>query len=83
MDPVYNMCMKLLFIVPILALTLSGCAVMTGMNIASYVVSGKGTTDHATSYATGAECDGVRTVTHGTYYCETRNIGVTYNRNGY
>ena len=75
--------MKLIFTTVILASALSGCAVTMGMNVASYVVSGKGTTDHVTSYVTDSDCDGVRTVTHGTWYCETRNIGVTYNRTGY
>ena len=75
--------MKRLFIALILASALSGCAVTMGMNIASYAVSGRGTGDHAVSYATGADCDGVRTVTHGSYYCELRDIGKTYNRTGY
>ena len=75
--------MKRLFMLVILALTLSGCAVTTGVNIASYAVTGKGTTDHAVSYVTGSDCNGVRVVTHGVWYCETRNIGKTYNRTGY
>ena len=82
-NSVYNNTMKRLFIAVILASALSGCAVTTGMNVVSYAATGKGTTDHMTSYATSSDCDGVRVVTHGTYYCETRNIGVTYNRTGY
>ena len=83
MDPVYNMCMKLLFIVPILALTLSGCAVTTGMSVVSLATTGKTIGDHATSQITSSDCDGVRTLTHGSYYCELRDIGKTYNRSGY
>ena len=83
MDCVYNNTMKPIFTTVILALALSGCAVTTGVNVASYVVTGRGTTDHATSYITGSDCDGVRTITHGTWYCETRDIGKTYNRTGY
>ena len=75
--------MKLIFIAVILALTLSGCAVTMGMNVASYVVSGRGTTDHAVSYISSSDCDGIRTLTHGTWYCEQRDIGRTYNRTGY
>jgi hypothetical protein len=75
--------MKLIFTTLILASALSGCAVTMGMNVASYVVSGKGTTDHAVSYISSSDCDGIRTITHGGYYCETRDIGKTYNRTGY
>jgi hypothetical protein len=75
--------MKLIFIALILASALSGCAVTTGVNIASYAVTGKGSTDHAASYMTSSDCDGIRTITHGTYYCEQRDIAKTYNRTGY
>ena len=77
------MCMNVIFTAVILASALSGCAVTTGMNVASYMATGKGTTDHAVSYVTGSDCNGVRVVTHGVWYCETRNIGKTYNRTGY
>ena len=83
-DTCYNMRMKLIFTAAILASALSGCAVTTGMNVASYIATGKGTTDHATSLVTGADCDSVRVVTHGGWPCEQpRDPATTYNRNTY
>jgi hypothetical protein len=75
--------MKPIIITIILASALSGCAVTTSMNIVSYTATGKSITDHVTSTVAQADCDGIKTVTHGTYYCEQRDIAKTYNRNGF
>ena len=82
-DYVYNNTMKPILITIILASALSGCAVTTSMSVVSFATTGKTITDHATSQITSSDCDGLKTITHGTYYCEQRDIGKTYNRNGY
>lgn len=72
--------MKRLFIlVPILAL--QGCAVVyTVASTATYVLTDKAPADHVSSTLAQADCNAVHVVTKGTYYCEERNIGKTYNR---
>ena len=82
-DICYTKPMKRLIILTILASALSGCAVTTGMSVVSFATTGKSITDHATSTIAQADCDGIKTITHGTYYCEQRDIAKTYNRNGF
>jgi hypothetical protein len=76
--------MKLIFTTVILASTLTGCAVTTAVNVISYAATGKGLGDHVASAITSSDCDGVKTITHDTYYCEhSRDPAMTYNRNTY
>jgi hypothetical protein len=51
-------------------------AVSTGTTVATDKTIG----DHAASAATGADC-AVKNIFDGKYYCEVRDISVTYNRN--
>jgi len=37
--------------------------------------------DHGSSTLVSADCDAVRVVEKGTYYCEVRDVSTTYNRN--
>jgi outer membrane murein-binding lipoprotein Lpp len=83
-DCVYNNTMKLTLIAPILALTLSGCAVTTGVNTISAVTTGKTLTDHTVSLITQKDCNAWRMSTELTYYCEyLHDAGTRYNRTGY
>ena len=61
--------------------TLNGCAAYSVVNTAAYITTDKSMTDHATSKLVKADCDAVRMAVNGTYYCEQRDISVTYNRN--
>jgi hypothetical protein len=70
------------FIVIIAALAnLTGCAVYTVANTVTYIATDKSLTDHGSSTLASADCDAVRVIEKGTYYCETRDISTTYNRN--
>jgi len=60
---------------------LNGCAVYTVMNGVAYIATDKSITDHGSSTLVSADCDAVRVIRQGTYYCETRDISTTYNRN--
>jgi len=60
---------------------LNGCAVYTVVNTATWVATDKSLTDHGSSKLVSADCDAVRVIQKGTYYCETRDISTTYNRN--
>ena len=61
--------------------TLNGCAVYTVVNTATWVATDKSLTDHGSSTLVSADCDAVRVIQKGTWYCETRDISTTYNRN--
>ena len=76
---------RFIIIICILALVeiLSGCAVYTVANTVTWVATDKSLTDHGSSKLVSADCDAVRVIQKGTYYCETRDIGVTYNRNSF
>lgn len=69
-----------LFIVAVIN-ALSGCAVYTVANGVTYIATDKSIVDHGSSTLVKADCDAVRVVQKGTYYCEVRDVGVTYNRN--
>jgi len=72
------------FITTILAVSqLTGCAVYTVMNGATYIATDKSIADHATSKLASADCDAVRVIEKGTYYCEVRDISTTYNRTAF
>ena len=60
---------------------LTGCAAYTVMNGVTWVTTDKSLTDHASSTLVSADCDAVRVIEKGTYYCEVRDISTTYNRN--
>lgn len=60
---------------------LTGCAVYTVANGVTWVATDKSLTDHGSSKLVKADCDAVRVIRNGTYYCETRDISTTYNRN--
>ena len=60
---------------------LNGCAVYTVVNTATWVATDKSLTDHGSSKLVSADCDAVRVIRQGTYYCETRDVSTTYNRN--
>ena len=61
--------------------TLNGCAVYSVANTVTYIATDKSLTDHTSSKLVKADCDAVRMAVNGTYYCEVRDISVTYNRN--
>ncbi len=61
--------------------SLPGCAAYTVMNGAAYIATDKSLTDHGSSTLANADCDAVRVVQKGTWYCETRDVSTTYNRN--
>ena len=78
-----NLWVRFLVVLFILAVinALSGCAVYTVANTVTYIATDKSLTDHGSSTLVKADCDAVRVIRQGTYYCETRDISTTYNRN--
>jgi hypothetical protein len=60
---------------------LTGCAAYSVVNTVTWVTTDKSLTDHASSTLVSADCDAVRVIEKGTYYCEARDISTTYNRN--
>lgn len=64
----------------IIAGTLQGCAAYTVTSGMVYLTTDKALPDHMSSTLAQADCNAVRVVTQGTYYCETRDISKTYNR---
>lgn len=71
--------MRILITLTIL-LTLQGCAVYTVSSSVVYLATDKALPDHMSSKLAQADCNAVRVVTQGTYYCEQRDISKTYNR---
>jgi uncharacterized protein YceK len=72
--------MRKLLITLAIILTLQGCAAYTVTSGAVYLVTDKALPDHMSSTLAQADCNAVRVVTQGTYYCEQRDISKTYNR---
>ena len=74
---------RIIIIICILAVfhMLMGCAAYTVVNGVTWVATDKSIMDHGSSALVSADCDAVRVIQKGTYYCEVRDIGVTYNRN--
>ena len=70
-------------IISILAVAemLMGCAAYTVANGVAYITTDKSIVDHGSSTLANADCDAVRVIRQGTYYCETRDVSTTYNRN--
>ena len=68
-------------IIPVV-LSLQACA-YTAVSTASFVITGKSTTDHAlTVIVPNADCN-VTNVVNDKYYCEQRDPARTFNRNGF
>ena len=68
-------------IIPVI-LSLQACA-YTAVSTASYVITGKSTTDHAlTVIVPNSDCN-VTNVVNDKYYCEQRDPARTFNRNGF
>jgi hypothetical protein len=65
-----------------LAMSQCACAVYTVASVATYAVTDKSLTDHAVSQTSGHDCN-ITQPFQGKYYCEVRDISVTYNRNRY
>ena len=74
---------RFIIIICILAVAkmLTGCAVYSVVNGVAYIATDKSLTDHASSKLVSADCDAVRVIRQGTWYCETRDVSTTYNRN--
>ena len=67
-------------IIPAIAI-LQGCA-YTAVSTATFVATGKSTTDHVlTTIVPMSDCN-VTNLLDSKYYCEIRDISKTYNRNG-
>ena len=74
--------MKRLLLTLFLVLSQTGCAVYTVTSAATFIVTDKTLTDHAATLAVpNGNCSGIQ-VLDGKYYCEIRDVSVTYNRNG-
>ena len=71
----------IVIIILIVAQALMGCAVYTVANGVTYIATDKSIMDHGSSTLVKADCDAVRVVQKGTYYCEVRDVSTTYNRN--
>ena len=65
-----------------LVLSQSACAVYTVTSMTSFITTDKSLSDHTLSVVTQADCN-VTNVVKDKYYCEQRDIAVTYNRNGF
>jgi len=72
-----------LIIVLIAVCQLTGCAAYTVANTVTYIATDKSMMDHGSSTLVKADCDAVRVVQKGTYYCEVRDVSTTYNRNAF
>ena len=70
-----------MIIILAVAKLLTGCAVYTVANTVTYIATDKSIVDHGSSTLVKADCDAVRVIRNGTYYCEVRDVSVTYNRN--
>ena len=62
---------------------LMGCAAYTVANTVTWIATDKSLMDHGSSTLANADCDAVRVIRQGTWYCETRDISTTYNRNAF
>jgi hypothetical protein len=69
------------WILLIVILTQTGCAVYTTASTATFLATDKSLTDHAlTAITPHSDCN-FTNVFKGQYYCEIRDISKTYNRN--
>ena len=61
----------------------AGCAVYTVASTTSLIATDKTLADHATTLAVpNSNCSSLH-VLQGKYYCEIRDVSVTYNRNSF
>lgn len=66
-----------------LLLGLNGCAVYTVASTTTFIATDKTLTDHAATLVTpNGDCSSMQ-VLKGQYYCEIRDVSVTYNRNSF
>lgn len=75
----YTHSMRILITLAIIT-ALQGCAVYSIGSGVAYFATDKTLTDHVSSTLVNANCNAVHVVTKGYYYCETRDIAKTYNR---
>jgi hypothetical protein len=69
------------WLILIVTLTQTGCAVYTTANTATFLATDKSLSDHAlTQVVPNSNCN-FTNVFKGQYYCEIRDIAKTYNRN--
>jgi hypothetical protein len=69
------------WIILLVTLTQTGCAVYTTVNTVTYLATDKSMTDHAVTQLVPMSNCNVTNVFKGQYYCEIRDISKTYNRN--
>jgi hypothetical protein len=75
--------MKRLIVPLFLVLSQTGCAVYTGASAVSFITTDKTLTDHAATLAVpNSTCSSLH-ILKGDYYCEIRDVSVTYNRSAY
>ena len=68
------------WIILLVTLTQTGCAVYTAASTVTYLATDKTITDHAlTGVTPNGDCNAAN-LFKGRYYCEIRDISVTYNR---
>jgi len=73
--------MKVLTLALVLCLTQQGCAAYTVANTTTYIVTDKTIADHTlTAVVPNGDC-ATNNLFKGLYYCEIRDVSVTYNRN--
>lgn len=64
-----------------LAISLQACTTYTIVSAVTFIATDKALPDHVSStLVPNADCNAVHVVTKGQYYCEVRDIAVTYNR---
>jgi len=81
LQTVYNRSMHTRLIIALITpLLFSSCA-YTLASTATTAFTGKGIGDHALSTGTGSDCNVLNYLKGLDYYCETRDIAETYNRN--
>jgi len=61
-------------------LSQTGCAAYTVASTATYIGTGKSLTDHGVSTITSADCNGIKHLTTGQYYCEVTPV---YNQSAF
>jgi hypothetical protein len=72
--------MNMRAILLILCLCQTGCAAYSVVSAGTYIATGKSLTDHGVSTVTQADCNGVKHITSGQYYCE---VAPVYNRSAF
>lgn len=71
------------WIILLVTLSQTGCAVYTTANTATFLATDKTITDHTlTAAIPNSDCNALNLIKGG-YYCEIRDVSQTYNRNPY